>query len=503
MLEKIKEEISKTRENLDILPHTKKSDQKKYLEYIDNTIENYQKIQNDVKAEIIKRKNKYLEIRENPKIEELSQINLDYDKLLCLNEYATSFEKMNLDVNLFKLRYYYKDNLAAVNETIISILSSFKEVNIILSIKDFNYTSYVQNYMKIIFSKKHDEKTLYQEFEKIYWECPDIINLIRLNFYHLYYKNQKKIDQYFAKKYKNQNLNNYLNDVQKSKKELNQLLHNDQRYFINGFLNNNFLLNDYSETNINKLLNKYLNDQTSTQNYLNLIKLSLNLKEYKLFLEYKPLIDKISELYKDKNSYQNLYQNKLKEIFKNEKNLFSLNKKTSKTGLFKPNQNKIRELILKIDNTLEVLKNLYDELENLTIKEKIFKYIKDDTDLKSTLEIASLDLKFLYEHYKEEYTNLSIDELIDLVNKLKTYLYTNNLNIISNVKITDNENISQIIKDHYALLNINLTDEELTEGLDSLIKNINILINNFDFQNIKLDMDVVDFLVQIEKNNIE
>ena len=91
-----------------------------------------------------------------------------------------------------------------------------------------------------------------------------------------------------------------------------------------------------------KLFNRYLNDKENEHNYDNLLKLLLNLKEYKEFIEYKSILETIVNLYKDKNTYQNLYNNKLKEISKNESELFSLNKKLNKKGIFKPKEDKQR-----------------------------------------------------------------------------------------------------------------------------------------------------------------
>ena len=141
-------------------------------------------------------------------------------------------------------------------------------------------------------------------------------------------------------------------------------------------------------------------------------------------------------------------------------------------------------------------------LEEISIKDQIYNNIKDDTDLKETLEIVSINIKYFYDFYKEEYTDLTIEELIKLINKLKKYLYTNNLNIISNVKIVDNENICQNITDHYSLLNINITESDLEEDIDTTIKNINTIITYYDIQKLNLDINKIEFLVQVQKNNI-
>ena len=502
MIDKITDEIAEIRENISILPHTKKADKKKYTEYLAKNITDYKEKEEYIKEEIIKRKTKYLEIVQNPKIKELANLEPDYNKIMCLSPLASSLNKMRLDINLFKLKYYYKNNINEVNIAIKTIIKIFKEVGLTLTLDDFNYHKYVKEYMKMVFAKNIDEKTLYTEFEKIYWACPEIITIIRLNFYSIYFNNKKQIDAYYTKTYKEENLNIYIDKLIKQQKEYDTLTHSDKRFIIDKFLNNDLLLNDYTETNITKLFNRYLNDKENEHNYDNLLKLLLNLKEYKEFTEYKSILETIVNLYKDKNTYQNLYNNKLKEISKNESELFSLNKKLNKKGIFKPKEDKQRELSLKIDTILETLNTEYNELEEISIKDQIYNNIKDDTDLKETLEIISINIKYFYDFYKEEYTNLTIEELIKLINKLKKYLYTNNLNIISNVKIVDNENICQNITDHYSLLNINITESDLEEDIDTTIKNINTIITYYDIQKLNLDINKIEFLVQVQKNNI-
>lgn len=502
MIDKITDEIAEIRENISILPHTKKADKKKYTEYLAKNITDYKEKEEYIKEEIIKRKTKYLEIVQNPKINELANLEPDYNKIMCLSPLASSLNKMGLDINLFKLKYYYKNNINEVNIAIKTIIKIFKEVGLTLTLDDFNYHKYVKEYMKMVFAKNIDEKTLYTEFEKIYWACPEIITIIRLNFYSIYFNNKKQIDAYYTKTYKEENLNVYIDKLIKQQKEYDILTHSDKRFIIDKFLNNELLLNDYTETNITKLFNRYLNDKENEHNYDNLLKLLLNLKEYKEFTEYKSILETIVNLYKDKNAYQNLYNNKLKEISKNESELFSLNKKLNKKGIFKPKEDKQRELSLKIDTILETLNTEYNELEEISIKDQIYNNIKDDTDLKETLEIVSINIKYFYDFYKEEYTDLTIEELIKLINKLKKYLYTNNLNIISNVKIVDNENICQNITDHYSLLNINITESDLEEDIDTTIKNINTIITYYDIQKLNIDINKIEFLVQVQKNNI-
>ena len=94
MIDKITDEIAEIRENISILPHTKKADKKKYTEYLAKNITDYKEKEEYIKEEIIKRKTKYLEIVQNPKIKELANLEPDYNKIMCLSPLASSLNKM-------------------------------------------------------------------------------------------------------------------------------------------------------------------------------------------------------------------------------------------------------------------------------------------------------------------------------------------------------------------------------------------------------------------------
>ena len=56
--------------------------------------------------------------------------------------------------------------------------------------------------MKTFFEERNNitSDTLKNKFESVYWQCPDLIIHIELNFRYIYLKNQKEIDKYFESK---------------------------------------------------------------------------------------------------------------------------------------------------------------------------------------------------------------------------------------------------------------------------------------------------------------
>lgn len=502
MLEKYDEDIAKIKENLNILPHKKKADKEKYSQYILDELKKYTDLQSALKKEIEFRYNKYLKKEENKSINELKNNEIDYSFINYTNKYSDSFVKMGLDVSLYKLKHFYKDHLNDVNEVIKDIINEFKIANVELKLEDFNYSNHVNEYMKIIFSNKQDEKDIYQTFEKIYWECPMVINHIRNNIYYLFYKNKKNIDKYFSEKSKDLDINNLVLTRRNNIVKLDELIHNDYRYILNRFIDGELIPNDFSDVTIDKLKNRILNDVDNDNNYSNLLKLYTSLIEYKSYLEYKIIVDDVKELYKNKVTYQNSVLNKLKEINKEESNLFNYNKKLNKTGIFKLKESKKRDISLKIDECLDNLIKLYNDFEDLRVGNNIFEFLKDDSSLTELLDVSSFCYKYLHGLFLAQNSNLSIDDVVNKVNELKMYLIDNNLNIISNIKIIQDSDIVMNIVDHYSLLKINITYEDINENIDNLIKSIDTLITFYDMKKLNINIDMINFVLQVNKSNI-
>ena len=257
---------------------------------------------------------------------------------------------------------------------------------------------------------------------------------------------------------------------------------------------------DYNQTNLDKLKKKYLSDIANPNNYANLINLNTTLLEYSGYLDYSFIIEDVKKLYNDKNTYKGKFASKLKEINKKESELFSLNKKLNKTGLFSLKENKKGEAKLKISNIITELILLYKELDELKITEDIFNYLTDETTFYDILNLVSNNYYYFANLSKTINDKTSIDELNDNILKLKKYLFNNTFSLINNIRIKDDKSIIVIIEDHYQLLNINITEDDLTsDNLEVTIKNINILINYYDLEKTSIDLSEISFALTVEK----
>ena len=194
-VEKIIENIGVNKEILSTMPQNNEKNKKIYKEKIEEIKKEYEKYKSDILDIFSKRYNEEINISIDKSIENFSnRLNTIKNLMYLLNDEQTSYEKMGLDINIYKLEKYYKENLENVNEQIASCIEKFHMVGIELNIEDFNYVSYVKEYMEIFLQELQKDdihsKKLKTAFEQIYWKCPDIIRNIALNFRNIYLTNK-------------------------------------------------------------------------------------------------------------------------------------------------------------------------------------------------------------------------------------------------------------------------------------------------------------------------
>ncbi len=334
-------------------------------------------------------------------------------------------------------------------------------------------------------------------FSDLYWKNPRIIVQIELNFRYLFFKYKRKIDRLYYKYFKNKNLNEYLNNYYNDLETIYIKKHNNIKYLTDLFFNSEVSVNDLSEKNINALKEVFkIEDLEESYNYLK--QLSFSLEEYKNFMEFEYIISDMKTLYESKQEYKSLYNNKLKEIKKVEKKIFGLNKKLKTTSvLFAKDKGNIKLLR---DNNIDVVYDLYRELDELSIKDIIYNYIDDDTSYADVLKIAALNFPYFVKTYKSIKDGVTADELIEKRNKLINFIFGSKQNIINNISITQNKNISQIIYDKYKLFNIVINEEKLNiNDISNYIKDINNMILYVDLTKSNIRVSDIDFIINVDK----
>lgn len=183
----IEEDISTKKTLISTLPLRTKTNKKNYNAKIEEIQEKYKTYKEYLKKYIASQSKKYDIPQEVKNLDKLSEelTNLEHIRFV-LNNINTYYEKMGFDSLIYEISNYYNFQFDSLNRIINSFLDKFLLIKVVLSSKDFDYNCYVNDYMKAFLevrdSKKKDYTEVSKIFENIYWQDPDLISHIELNF---------------------------------------------------------------------------------------------------------------------------------------------------------------------------------------------------------------------------------------------------------------------------------------------------------------------------------
>lgn len=513
-LSNITNKISVDKEALSTLPRNNEKNINAYLKKVSTYKTTYQKLENEIIEEMKQRISKINEIEKSEELLNLEdEIKNTEGVIYLLNDIDTSYEKMDLDRILYNLNFYYKKNLEIVNDTILYCIKKFEEVGIKLTLKDFTYSKYVNEYINVFLQELENEninsKRIKSKFEEIYWKCPDIIVHIKLNIIYLYLKNEKYIDKYYNKQ-KEMLIKNFakeaiLNRYIELKKRLIDKTEEDKSIIINNFLSGNLKVKDYSVSSIESSYLKFIsiedlqemNEDKRKEINSALIKLSNSLYEYKNYLKYKFIIDAVKEEYKNKEQNKNVYAQNKKEVSAKESKLFKTNNKINGHGILVKSNDKY---VVEANNLILELKEKYNDLEKSKINDKIYNELDENSTILDVLKVASSFYSFLYKCAREEFVDATDEEINLFIDELREFVRWPYYTMLNNITMTDTKDLAIVIKDRYQLLNINIEKEELEEeNLDSLISTIETIKMYDNLQKNNLSVDEIEGIYEFKK----
>lgn len=513
-LDEFVSDVNLKKEILETMPKNNVRDLKAYISKLQENLSIAQEEQAALEDEIKKR---YKKIR-GPKISDelknmMQRLENSEGVLYLLNEMDTSYEKMNLDKALFNLNHYYSKNLEMVNDTILYCIKKFEEVGVKLELKDFNYSEYVKEYLKVFFAEMekgtiNSNKTK-NKFDEIYWKCPNLIIHIVLNIKYLYLRKEKEIDKYF----KNQKTNLIKNFTAKDiiertfelSRQVDEYISNSKEIITNKLLDGELNIKDYSEKNITDCYLKFIdeddlnlnNEEKINETDKGLDKLLNSLCEYKMYLESKFIVDDIVKIYNEKEKYKNAYANTLKEINKKEKRRISLNSKLEKNGLFNKSKDKIRN---ERDLIIDELTKLHKELEQNKVYNTILEKLDDNSNIKEALMLANSFYRYTFLCICEKFKGIEENDIEEKIQNLEAFINYPYCTIINNIKMTENKEIWMIIKDRYKLLNINIEKEDLElDNIDPLINTIKVIMQAHNIRKNKIDLNKIECGIEFKK----
>lgn len=430
--------------------------------------------------------------------------------------------KLNSNIsNSFKLKLDFivaaiddDTTLDEINNIIKDFIESFANYGIVLTLDDFKYSIFTEKYMKS-FLDNSNYNVMKKVFESIYFTCPEIKLQLKMNLRYIISKYEKELEKFTVElKQKlleehNTDSNNVITKYIDYRNTIGSKMAEDVYYNTKIFLENKRNINDYltlapvrvKNYNLFAMNENYDElDKVAKKSYNSAImSLYLTLNELKKYYKYEFIVEDLLKRYKEKENAKNLYQSKKKEIDKEEKNRLTIYKeylKATGVGLFaKKNEVKMKNSMLKMNEHLKKLNNLYEEYYDLEITYNL-NSLNDSSSIYDLFMTSLTSFNFLLHKFQEnkDFENIELSQCIEDYFK---FIFNPNNVFLRKINVLVDYDISEIISEKYRLLNLNVTAEMINKD------NIDLTMDAVGFINLIQNIEKSDTTLEKIKNLCE
>lgn len=510
-LEDFNHDVEVAKELLSSMPINNIKNLTLYKNKVKEYKEEYTEYRDELYSELKRRSSQYLNFKPSERRETVKNELLGFKDLGLFNPINTPFEKMGFDTLLYSLTHYYKNDLASVNKEIMEAFSKFELVGITLTENDFVYSNYARKYIKELL-KNDDIDRMKDVFEELHWKCPEVISHIETSLRILFDKNVKAFEKYIEERKKEVLLDNLsYDDFVLKRVNLSRELYNLENYekdvIINKFMDGKLLFNEYTPVNINKCCSRFLGENYSQKavidkdnDFRNLL---FNINEYEKYLKFSYVLDDIKAKYADRANHQGEVAKISKEISTLIEELSKLTSEINHGGkgfLFFKKKVDIEKNYLAINDKVKELDTKYEEYDKALLYENINTYITDTSSIYDVFRFVFSFKGYLRSCIKNHDEDVDINKVKSTVREFEDFLDNPNLNVLKNVVFGVDNDIAEIITDHYKLLEINVVKDELTvEGIADMRKALEVIINNNYLQKCDLSVNFMLDLFECKK----
>lgn len=438
------------------------------------------------------------------------------DAIKFTNKYLDSSLKLELLPLISSIKDDTEISLDNINSTIEKFINKFLEAGVSLSVNDFTYSIFTHKYMGDYFNKDNNVN-LKDSFEAVYWECPHFLKHLKLNLWNIIDKYKKELDSYSDKlmneKLCNLNLdkNSILKFYNDNMQKLEIDIRRDPYINLNVFLDKKRNVSDYLEdssirkNNFNFFVSSNdfdsLSEKEKAKYYLEILDLAKTLPILKVYYRYEFIINDLKEKFSKRNENKNLYENKLKEIKKEESKrskLFSSYLKANGIGfLAKYDEKKISVSKLQMNEEVLKLYGLYNELHELEIIYKMNKYISDISSLYDLFMLAYSSYFYLEKMFSDKFAE---DDNFSLNNEfIKYFDFIYDIDNVFLAKINGfvDYDITEIVAEKFKLLELKLDKTSIDKDtIDSTIDTVNFIRLIKDIMDGSLSLYEMNFIVK-------
>lgn len=532
LVENVEKQITTDKEVVSILPRNGIKALKTLLQTLKDMIDKYDNVNEKLLKEIETRYNELVVVKENEEIPQLELQIMKYNDVVKNTDSRSSFEKMGLDKVLYNVNGYYKSNLERLNTELIGCIKQFENVGIKLSEDNFNISEYAHKYMKVLIQEVNNgninSEIVKNAFEKVYWECSDIVNHLYINIRYVYDKYENEIDKFYENKSDEilKSFESTSDDFEKKKSELIRRKKNieatDNKIILDKFYTGALNINDYKGDNYKKMYFELISKDITELSEIekaemdeNIYKLNDNLEEYAKYTEYKFLVDDIMKLRAEE--LKKIEENKTKKIKKTEyevlkerikklkSDILKLNVKINKPrkGIFakkKEESKKESSAVFQRNTLILELKNTYMQLDEEILKQKIVQNIDDTSSLLDVIKLANNYYWFMAKSIIKKNEEITDKEIGETIKNIRDFINFSDFSVINHIKVSDTKELAVIIKDKYKLFGIQVSKENFQEdNIEDLIKKVKIVSNYNNIQKSKFSIEDLEYIVTVKE----
>lgn len=529
-LEFINTDIEGKKEFILSLPTKTKINRRKLNQTLDMFLEKYNEYSDNLLKYINAKAKSIVKIEEkdftsyNDKIKKLERVKF------LMNPINTYLEKMGFDTLLYKINNYDTLNFKSLNTIINSFLDKFEEAGIKLKATDFDYTSYVQEYMtsflEVRETKSNDYTKVGQIFERIYWLNPELIDHIHLNFRKLIRNNSNKFNQHVEsiveiEKSVNgiKDYNDCLDKINEAYLELQKVSKEDVVDITKLSVDGNIVIDQYLPYNkvrlvaYQSLLSQTIDtdDKTRMKKVCdNLEKLKHNVLELSGYLKFLPLVDDFKDTYSklldESDANKKLLKKSLSdledEIIKKEKELDKLNNKvrTGKKLFIKLSDVEIKNLKVETVNLAKELSSMYKKYDDEYFKIKVVDNISKNLTISDLLELYYSFDYFQKSAIQRVFNLENYDDVMSYSDEYDSYVINPLYMICRGILLFGDDNVQQVICNKYKLCGIMITEEDLAEeNIETLLDKINLILRVNIVENSDVTIEQISFITKANK----
>ncbi|CCY79266.1 unknown [Mycoplasma sp. CAG:877] len=500
-----------------------KSAVKERNEYVEEQIKKFDKYQVEVYRLLKLRVNSLLPSDKSNHYDSLKK-NIEKEKQIIV--FNNSDYSIDFKLGIFKLISSIDINddvsLNTINNTFLNIIKIFEDASIKLTISDFTYSMFTEKYMHVfldnIEKNNRFEEVMKKCFDSIYWECPDIIKHLKLNFWGLLEKYEEKLKIYtdtvsyqLLQKTgydKSILIDKYLSNVNKYNLEVSR----DEFYNLESFLSKKKNVLDYLDGSATRVKNldqfvidgEFKDIEDSSKFYDNMVELAHTLSVLKLYYRYEFIIKDIQDKYSKKDANKSVFSNKLKEVKTEEgkrKKIYNDYLKACGKNLFhKVNEEKIKSNKLAINEEILKLDTLYNELHDLEIVELINKKVNSTDSLFDLFSLSYESYYYLEKMFNEHFKDSDDYSFEEELNRYFDFIYSPYNDFLKKINGFSMVDVSSVITDKYRLLGINVTNDNISvDNLDSFMDSVNYVKFIDDILKGDLSFDDINVIVKFRE----